>query len=791
VRPSPSGEAGTSTAEITIAAGMSAAAAASTGAARAFDRASAVHVRVLSGGATAYETTIAVSPAGADITAPLRIDVPRPARETTLDVEVRYGGAALFRGAVPLSLRAGRRTAASVTLDPVIATVTGTPAPPSIDAYGEALQLGAAALFATGDTLDGATPTWTSSDEDVVTVTANGTLTTVGDGEATVTAAIGGHTHVIRVQVFALVSAVVISPASPAIAFGDTVRMSAVLMDRRGNVLRNRPLSWSSSNPAVLSMGGDGLARGIGIGSASIVAGSGTVASAIDVSVTPVEPEMRIEETVQLHLGADIEATVSPGGLPTTGWFEWSLSPDFDSPLSSVPNLVATGTLDSQIHYRLHGLRPGRTYYVRGVAQNTLGTVYTDAVTLHVPPLPPSAVTGPVSTSAAALIVLNGSVNTGGVPGTAWFEIGTHPMLVDAARIDMPPLADDTVTVPLTAQPGVLLPGTTYYYRIATLVAGDTVYGLIRSFGTAGAAGASPGVQTRPATVVTGTTATLNALVSPNMLATTVRFRWGVDPTLQTFAETAAHSVTAGSGTVPVGSNLVQLAPATTYYFRALADNAAGSATGAILSFTTPGAPPSVATHAATGIAETMATLHGLVVPNQLATGVRFHWGTDPALAVYQQTPLHGVAATSGPTSISVTLHTLAPQTTYYFRFVASNLLGSADGDIHSFTTAGPPVIAQPPTVTTLPATEFQIFGATLNGSVNPNGQPASVWFEYSTSPTLATFNTSAASNLAAAATASAVSLDLGEVPIGTTYFRVVAANATGTSRGVILSYTR
>ena len=50
--------------------------------------------------------------------------------------------------------------------------------------------------------------------------------------------------------------------------------------------------------------------------------------------------------------------------------------------------------------------------------------------------------------------------------------------------------------------------------------------------------------------------------------------------------------------------------------------------------------------------------------------------------------------------------------------------------------TSGPPL----PTVTTLPADPIADTTATLNGTVNPNGQETEAWFEWDTDPNLANF---------------------------------------------------
>lgn len=77
----------------------------------------------------------------------------------------------------------------------------------------------------------------------------------------------------------------------------------------------------------------------------------------------------------------------------------------------------------------------------------------------------------------------------------------------------------------------------------------------------------------------------------------------------------------------------------------------------------------------------------------------------------------------------------------------------------------------------------------TLNGQVNPNGLATTVWFEYGTSETLAAFDNTAeqSQSLAADNTVHDVSTTISGLLFDTTYYyRVVAQNASGVSRGDI-----
>ncbi|MEK6335429.1 MAG: Calx-beta domain-containing protein [Acidobacteriota bacterium] len=98
-----------------------------------------------------------------------------------------------------------------------------------------------------------------------------------------------------------------------------------------------------------------------------------------------------------------------------------------------------------------------------------------------------------------------------------------------------------------------------------------------------------------------------------------------------------------------------------------------------------------VTTAAATSIGSTTATLNGSVNPHgEAATNARFEWGTDPALASYNETPLQAIATGTSDQAFSQNIPGLVAGTNYYFRAFASNSLGDVRGLIVPFTTLPP-----------------------------------------------------------------------------------------------------
>ena len=202
--------------------------------------------------------------------------------------------------------------------------------------------------------------------------------------------------------------------------------------------------------------------------------------------------------------------------------------------------------------------------------------------------------------------------------------------------------------------------------------------------------GVAPTVATNDATSVGGSTATLNATVNARYISTAVSIEYGTSATLAG-AATASGTAVTGSTDTARGIAVTGLAVGTKYYFRAAATNSAGSTTAtAIKSFTTLGGKPSATTAIASGVAANKATLNASVNANGLSTTVKYRVSKTADLTgdvtVYEGRTVTDFADESVPVSIS----SLSELMTYYYRVEATNSLGTATGEIKSFTTARP-----------------------------------------------------------------------------------------------------
>ena len=112
----------------------------------------------------------------------------------------------------------------------------------------------------------------------------------------------------------------------------------------------------------------------------------------------------------------------------------------------------------------------------------------------------------------------------------------------------------------------------------------ETVYGSDRTFTTLSATG-PPVIITNSATNVTSSSATLNGTVDPHGLTTTVYFQYG---TTTSYGHITPNQSKTGNTYQNVMANVSGLAASTTYHFRIVATNTAGTRYGGDRTFITP-----------------------------------------------------------------------------------------------------------------------------------------------------------------------------------------------------------
>ena len=299
---------------------------------------------------------------------------------------------------------------------------------------------------------------------------------------------------------------------------------------------------------------------------------------------------------------ATASGTVNPNGQSTSWHFEYGTSTSYGKRTTS--RSVGSGTANVQVSGALTGLSPSTTYHYRLVAANGGGTVRgRDGI--FTTPSAPRAVTGSATSITVNSATLNGTVDPNGRATTWYFEYGTGTGY--GSRTPARSAGSGTTATGVSAAVSGLRPGRIYHYRLVARSDAGTSRGADRTLSTFG----PPTTVTRPASSLTHNSARLNGTVTANGLATTWFFEYGTSTRYG--ARTRTRSAGKGTRPVTVSVPLTRLRAATTYHYRLVARNSAGTRRGADVTFTT--AAVTLSAHSQSVVFGRAVMLSGLV-PN-------------------------------------------------------------------------------------------------------------------------------------------------------------------------------
>jgi photosystem II stability/assembly factor-like uncharacterized protein len=291
---------------------------------------------------------------------------------------------------------------------------------------------------------------------------------------------------------------------------------------------------------------------------------------------------------------------------------------------------------------------------------------------------------------------------------------------------------------------------------------------------------AGPSAVGAQADEVTQTAVRFSGSATPAGYSANAFFEYG--PTASYGSTTPTTALGSGADPVSLLANVTSLAPGTTYHYRLVVQSGGGVAVTDDAIFSTLPLPPTSTTSSSTLLSVSAAHVSGFVNPRGTLTSYWFEYG--PTTSYGTQTPFTSAGSGNSSVTVSADIDALAPETTYHFRLVAENAGGTAYGADKTLTTP-----AAVPSVTTNAPLSISANGATLYGSVNPNGQATSYWFEYGL--TNAYGEATTVGSPSSVLYALGVADDIGGLAPATTYhYRLVAESAGGTSYGQDREFT-
>lgn len=233
---------------------------------------------------------------------------------------------------------------ASISIDPPTA-------PPRVIAPGTTVQLVAIAKNAEGDDLD-VTFSWTSEDPAVATVDKSGLVTALTEGVVTITASVQQQSASTTIIVQIPGALVVVDPAAAVLDRGATLQLAATVLDADGNVL-DRPVTFTSEDPAVATVDATGLVTGVSVGEATIMATADELFGAAIVTVE--EPVFSIEltqDTATLSPTETIQLAATPRdgtGRALNRPVQWSTSDPAVVTVDATGKVTAVGLGNARV----------------------------------------------------------------------------------------------------------------------------------------------------------------------------------------------------------------------------------------------------------------------------------------------------------------------------------------------------------------------------------------------------------------------------------------------------------
>jgi uncharacterized protein YjdB len=169
----------------------------------------------------------------------------------------------------------GKNSTAQITVIPAVASLTISTSSLTIEVR-ESKQILTTLKDSYNNIITGRTITWSSSNEEVATVSSSGIVTGKSEGgPVLITANCEEKSSTIQVLVTkAVVASVLLNPSTANIIICKNLQFSAAALDGRGVILGDRTIVWSSSKPEIATISSSGFVTGLRSGSVTLVATS-------------------------------------------------------------------------------------------------------------------------------------------------------------------------------------------------------------------------------------------------------------------------------------------------------------------------------------------------------------------------------------------------------------------------------------------------------------------------------------------------------------------------------------
>ena len=292
----------------------------------AFDEADRIRIELRGSRGTRVDVDRAFRSDGALTRVRVEVDVDEE-EEMAIALRLLSQGTPLFEAEGSARLEPGESAEAELALAAVVARIEVAPGSVSLDALGAQATLSGQGVFATGQGVPGAIPTWESLNPEVARIVGGNRVEAVSEGETQVVARLGSLAEAMTVRVEQRAASVRVEPSEVELGVGGSATLSVVLADGNGFPVdpAGRSIQWTSSAPGVAGVDAAGRVTAQAPGSATVTAQVDGASGGAVVTVFDREPPEII--TQSLPVGREGQSYLA--ALEATGGeapYSWSLT---------------------------------------------------------------------------------------------------------------------------------------------------------------------------------------------------------------------------------------------------------------------------------------------------------------------------------------------------------------------------------------------------------------------------------------------------------------------------------
>jgi len=290
----------------------------------AFDQADRIRIELRGNRGTRVDVDQAFRSEGALTRIRLELELSQD-EDMAIAMELSFQGALLFEAQGAVRMTPGESTEAQLPLVGVVDRIQVSQEPILLQALGDNVALSGHGVFASGQAVPGAVPTWESLNPQVARIVGGNRAEAVSNGRTEVVARLGSLAESIVLVVEQRVAIVELEPALLELDVLEVALLRVQLRDSNRNPIPpgNR-VDWTTSDPRVAEVDDNGRVRGLAPGSAEVSALVDGVTGTAAVVVRELEPPEIVTQLLpDGQVGEGYNAVLEATGGETP--YAWSI----------------------------------------------------------------------------------------------------------------------------------------------------------------------------------------------------------------------------------------------------------------------------------------------------------------------------------------------------------------------------------------------------------------------------------------------------------------------------------